>query len=434
MVPLGSSAESAPAPAWSPGRRVLFRFAFAYLILYSFPFPMGWVPGTARLAQGYETPWRAVVPWVGEHVLRLDRPITIFTNGSGDTTYDYVKLLCVAVLAVLAALVWTLADTGSRGHERLHDALRVYVRYVLALAMLSYGMSKVIKLQFPFPSLERLTQPYGDSSPMGLLWTFMGYSTAYNVFAGAGEVLGGILLFWRRTTTLGALIVMAVTANIVMLNFSYDVPVKLYSLNLLGMAVFLVLPEVQRLTALLVLNCATAPATLRPFPGVGRKGWAGRILKTAVVLYAGYAILSETLEGSRMYGPAAPRSRLYGMYEVEEFITNGETLPPTLAQAARWRRVIVGQHGTLWVRRMDDVRQRYLMEIDQARRSLTLTPFEDRTRHSTLTYDRPDEDHLVLAGTLDADVLAVRLRRMSVPTFPLVDRGFHWINEYPYNR
>ena len=30
----------------------------------------------------------------------------------------------------------------------------------------------------------------------------MGYSTPYTLFSGAGEVLGGLLLFFRRTTTL----------------------------------------------------------------------------------------------------------------------------------------------------------------------------------------------------------------------------------------
>ena len=40
--------EPRPAPVWSPVKRLLFRFAFVYLVLYSFPFPLyypnqGWV-------------------------------------------------------------------------------------------------------------------------------------------------------------------------------------------------------------------------------------------------------------------------------------------------------------------------------------------------------------------------------------------------------
>jgi hypothetical protein len=40
---------------------------------------------------------------------------------------------------------------------------------------------------------DRLLKPYGESSPMGLLWTFMGYSTGYNLFTGGAEALGGLL-------------------------------------------------------------------------------------------------------------------------------------------------------------------------------------------------------------------------------------------------
>jgi hypothetical protein len=71
--------------------------------------------------------------------------------------------------------------------------------------MIGYGAAKVISSQFPPPTLDRLMQPYGDSSPMGLLWTFMGASEPYTMFVGFAEMISGILLFPRKTSTLGAL-------------------------------------------------------------------------------------------------------------------------------------------------------------------------------------------------------------------------------------
>lgn len=70
----------------------------------------------------------------------------------------------------------------------------------------------------------------------------MGYSRTYTIFAGAGEVIGGVLLFFRRTTTLGALILCGVLANVVALNFSYGIPVKIFSSLLLLLAYFWSLP------------------------------------------------------------------------------------------------------------------------------------------------------------------------------------------------
>ena len=120
--------------------------------------------------------------------------------------------------------------------------------------ILSYGFFQVLPLQFPEPGPDRLIMSYGDSSPMGLLWRFMGASRPYTVFGGLAEALGGLLLLWRRTTLLGALVAFGLLLNIVMLNFSYDVPVKLFSSLLLGLALFLVWPDVGRLVDLFVRN------------------------------------------------------------------------------------------------------------------------------------------------------------------------------------
>ena len=165
-----------PSPNWGPVRRALFRFAFVYLALYI-------------LAGPFQPLWDAVVPRVGKQVFQVTIPARQLT-GSGDTTFDYVQVLCCAVLAAAAAAVWTLLDRKRSHYVRLDAGLRVGVRFVLALTMIGYGAAKVIPAQMPSPSLDRLLQPVGDSSPMGLLWTFMGASAGYSFFTGAAEVLG----------------------------------------------------------------------------------------------------------------------------------------------------------------------------------------------------------------------------------------------------
>ena len=89
---------------------------------------------------------------------------------------------------------------------------------------------------------------------MGLLWTFMGYSGVYSVFAGLGEVIGGVLLFFRRTRLLGALVVAMVMSHVVVLNFAYDVPVKVFSTHLLLIAVLIMTPDRKRLLNFFILN------------------------------------------------------------------------------------------------------------------------------------------------------------------------------------
>ena len=130
---------------------------------------------------------------------------------------------------------------------------------------------------------------------MGLLWTFMGASRAYTIFGGLGELTGGLLLLWRRTTTLGALVVIAVMTNVVMLNFSYDVPVKQYSVHLVLMALYLLLPEARRLANLLLLNRPAEPAILEaPYGGPGAP-WGNRVAKILLILFVAVVpIVSHT--------------------------------------------------------------------------------------------------------------------------------------------
>src|SRR5262249_9377730 len=65
--------------------------------------------------------------------------------------------------------------------------------------------------------------PFGNKSPAGLLWAFVGYSVPYQMFSGVVESFGALLLLTRRTVALGALVCLVSTANVVLLNFCYDV-------------------------------------------------------------------------------------------------------------------------------------------------------------------------------------------------------------------
>ncbi|MBN8786790.1 MAG: hypothetical protein J0I84_06855, partial [Terrimonas sp.] len=187
-----------------------------------------------------------LIPWIGKHVLHLSYDITEFTNGSGDTTYDYVVVFTIACSAFAGTVIWSLLDRKRKSYQTLYYWLTTAVRYYVALMLFNYGLWKVIKMQFPAPDLYRLTQPYGDSSPMGLAWTFLGFSKGYNLFMGFAEIAALLLLF-RRTMTLGAVITLCTTANVMAVNYFYDVPVKIVSSMLFIMTLFLLSNDATRL-------------------------------------------------------------------------------------------------------------------------------------------------------------------------------------------
>lgn len=235
-----------------------------------------------------------------------------------------------------------------------------------------------------------------------------------------GEMLSGLLLTTRRTTTLGALLCIAVMSNVAMLNFTYDVPVKLLSLHMLAMAVFLLLPDLRRLANVLVLNRPADAVELRPQMSGRWRRWAPAARAAFVLL-----LLVPALMQARTYRQTlAKRSPFYGIWNVEEFA----------GDAAGWRRVVFDYPSSFVVQLMTDSRQRFALKLDESKRTMSLSHRNDPRKASVLAYSVPAAGVMTLEGQLDGKPLRARLRRAQTPSFLLTSRGFHWINEYPFNR
>lgn len=416
-------------PTWGPGKKLLFLFVFVYLVLYNFPSPLYYLH-IEQVDAWYFQLWRPLVPWVAKHVFN----VTITVYGGGDSVFAYVQIFCFLVISVAAALIWTLLDRKRRNYARLYEWLRVYIRFVLAVTLIEYGSWKVFPSQFLAPETDRLMQPFGDFSPMQLLWAFMGSSVAYNVFTGLAEMAGGLLLTLRRTTLLGALVCVGVMSNVVMLNLSYDVTVKQFSSHLLLMAVFLAAHDARRLANVLVLNRPAEPEEIRP---LFRRKWLARTaaaFAAVFILYETGALLYGSYRNLVDYGSeAASKSPLYGMWTVEELVVDGKVRPPLVTDEKRWRRMFFNTPGRFTIQLMSDSHERYNLVHDEKKRTLVLSKRGDPSSKTTLVYRQPRPDVLFVEGRFDGHPVRARLRLTEPPEFLLVTRGFHWINERPFN-
>jgi hypothetical protein len=72
--------------------------------------------------------------------------------------------------------------------------------------------------------------------------------------------------------------------------------------------------------------------------------------------------------------------------------------------------------------------------IDMNARSVALTRMADPKWQVTFTFERPADDRLILEGDADGYHLRLHLRRRDLGTFPLVGRGFHWVQDNSYLR
>jgi hypothetical protein len=435
--PVQTEERTSTSPAWGPVKRFLLRFGFVYFLFVMVPFNVSVLPFGRVVMKPYETFWESMATSVGRQVFGISFDI-LEINGSGDTTYDYVRTFCYLVLAVLLGLLWTILDKKRARDPRLYEWFRVYLRFSLALAMIVYGTMKLIPTQFGTIGLRRLLQPFGEASPMGLLWAFMAASPAYTAFTGAVETLGGLLLIPRRTTLLGALVSAAAMLQVLVLNLCYDVPVKLFSSNLLVMALLLAAPDLRRLANLFLFNRRVEPAEIRPL-------FARRRLNRVAGVLWGIGLLAFTVyslygayQTNKQYGALAPKPPLYGAWEVEEFVLDGSVRPPLLTDADRWRRVLFEYPDYISVQLMQKfqgrARRNYGLKLDSTRKTLTITDLGDPKKKTVLSYRQPEPKVLTLEGTFEGKKLRTRLRRVDESEFLLTSRGFHWINELPFNR
>ena len=420
-----SLTEAVPAVAearaeeWSAATRVAFRFCFVFLLLYNIPFPLLYIPKVGYAIHGFFSRlWQWLVPIVAQSLFGVKAEL--LANGSGDSTWGYMQLFLMVAISVAATLVWSLVSRAT-SYPRLHHWLRVYVRFALAASMITYGAIKVVPSQFPPPSLDRLIQPFGDASPMGLLWTFMGASTAYTIFTGLGELVGGLLLTTRRTTLAGALVSAAVMTHVVVLNFCYDVPVKLFASVLLFMALFLLAPDVKRLAAFF-------------FAAPERAAWWKIALRTAVVLGFVGMSLYQAVSSMKEFGGPAARSPLRGIWFVEEMTIDGVVQPPLLTSAARWRRMVFDHKFGMSIQLVSDERKRFRTTYDEPKQTVVLIKRDDPNSKTPFKYRRPDPHTLIVDGTMNGKKIHAAMRLEAEKEFLLMTRGFHWINEYPFNR
>jgi hypothetical protein len=417
--------RSETQPRWNLVTRIAFRFCLLYFTLYvlttqmlSGLLPLG--PLSITIPQiGTSLPVKAVVFWTSAKLFAVDTSKIVFSgSGSGDKTYDWVQAFCILVFAALGAAVWSFAARSTH-HASLHKWFYVFLRFSLGSTMVLYGLIKLIPLQMPFPGLTRLVEPYGNFSPMGVLWYSIGASPAYESFVGFAEFFGGVLLFFPRTAMFGALVCLADVVEVFMLNMSYDVPVKLFSFQLILMSLFLLAPEMKRM-ARFFFSDREPGARVRAALFQSRR--KNRIALWVQVVW-GLAIVANNLYGDYQswsnYGGGAPKSALYGIWNIE--------------QPTQWKRVIFDRPTQMSFQKPDDTFTVFPVKLDPKQNTIAVAKGNDKG-WGALKFDRSSPDTVTLEGNLGPDKIHLRAKLMDRSKMMLISRGFHWVQEYPVNR
>jgi hypothetical protein len=263
-----------------------------------------------------------------------------------------------------------------------------------------------------------------------VMWNTMGLSFVFATFTGLGELAAAVLLMFRRTVTLGALVVVAVCSIITLMDILDNrAGITWESLQVVLSGLVLVIPDWRRLRALYLRNETVGALVEPPLIRVKWRPW----LKLGLTAYAfQHAIGIRKLD---VYWKET--HSLSGLFQVDEEIRNGQRVVPRFDDTTQWAYVGLGNPYTVGslrgtvdlpealfvIRRDGAVFEGYRIAVDTSRRTMAVDTSQSpeaqagapRLRHAVVVtpfeYREFGKDTLELEAVLDHDTVLLRMHR-----------------------
>jgi hypothetical protein len=335
---------------WKEYEKIIFRIAFIFFISICIPNNIEWYKHVIN------------IDWTKLHyrdlydIARFGSGLNFFGESLfGSTLNGYANWVITFFFSIAVGLVWTvivrITKRNPKDYNLLYYWLRAIVRYRAGIGIIGFGFTKLLPVQMPYPSLGLLNTDFGDFTAQKIYWLSIGIVPWYQVFAGIVEVTAGTLLFFRKTTFLGAVLLFGALGDIVYVNFAYDGGVHVYSSYFVLLSAFLLVYYIPHIYRLLILE---KPASPKPFYPAFSRAWekySRYALKTATILV--FLVLLFYLQYINfLYDPyKQPSTRgikeLRGNYAVTEFKLNNQIIPYSPLDSVRWQEATFENWTTL---------------------------------------------------------------------------------------
>jgi hypothetical protein len=332
---------------WTNGQKIAFRIAFVFFIIMSVPNTWQWYTNFFTIDYAHFQ-WRILyeIANFSPNFYRLS------TESGRWGAASYLNWLIIFGVSAVLGLIWTVfASKTRKQYNVLYYWLGVIVRYRVAVGIIAFGFIKFFPTQMPFPSLTVMNTNFGDLMTEKLYWASVGVVPKYEIFLGVAEVLGGVLLFFRKTTFLGAAFIAGICFNIAWANHAYDGGVHVYSGYLALLSLFILASDLPAIWNLLVRERDTVPVVFHP---IYKKQWqrnTSYAIKFGIVavytLVFFYYRLQNHLYLHYDKEPATPGlSQAKGYYNVSDFKVNGKSIPYSPLDSIRWHDVVFEKWST----------------------------------------------------------------------------------------
>ncbi|MFM9944819.1 MAG: hypothetical protein ACKVQB_06255 [Bacteroidia bacterium] len=277
--------------------------------------------------------------------------------------------------------------------------------YYLALQLIKYGADKLFKTQFYLPEPNILFTPFGQLDKDILYWSTIGTSYSYNLFLGTAEIMAAIFILFNKTRFLGLMLAIGILVNVVAVNFSFDISVKIYSCFLLFISLVLLAPQLKRMYYFFILQKNTS---LKTEPTLIFKN---PFLKTCLKIIVMILIFTEAvfpyLKNKNFNDDKATRHFLHGAYQV---INNAD-----------FKRFFIHREGHIIFQNTNDEMQDFKLEIDKNTNQFVLTDYElNQTKHPFI-WNSKDRILKIQFEKNKLEAKAIDWKKL-----PVLQTQFHW--------
>jgi hypothetical protein len=436
---VGGSVDAGPSSEWSRAKLIAFRFSFALAALSTFI-----LIGVPQLFVSSKL-MRSPIEVVFARWDWLQFPVTVSIGafvirtltGSKSTVHDIVwnyswsspvrvlsDVLGLLIVALLITVIWTFLDRSRVNYCTLNRPMRIYLRYALGVAMLTYATAKVIPTQFGFLTPGELLKPFGQLSGFSLLWDFMAASPGYTAFTGLVELAGATLLFFRRTTLLGSLVLAGALVNVIAMDIGYGIGPVHFAIVLLILDLLVLAPYLLPLSEVMLQRSGHG---LPPEPVPLRQRWYHSPVAKFVLLCV--FIIPRAHQGlmaRRSYFKAG--HPVYGLFDVTNFARNGKPITPLASDSTIWKRVAsdgrYGKGAFLTVEFANGHLRQFRVADDAFHHTWAISQWgQNSTPMATLRYTVLHDRDVSLDGKLGNDLVHMRLHPVDMKKyFPLLRR------------
>jgi hypothetical protein len=213
---------------------------------------------------------------------------------------------------------------------------------------------------------------------------------------------------------LGGLVALIVMLQVVAINLSFDISVKLYSLFLLILSLGISWPGLVRIYQILVLHKTpdSVSSISQPSYPTQNQKLLYVLVKAFLICLIFYEALFKYFETMNFNDDDAPRPFLHGAYVVTASNTD-------------YKRIFIHRRGYLITQDKEDKMKDYALQYDLRNQTLHLSKTGEPNAALQYQYNNKDSS-LILRGLLNKDSVQLITKLIAQDSLPLKKDRFHW--------